>query len=479
MSPRARKVLRWTAGIVGALVLVIGGLVWWGLSSEGAAKLLIAKALGGGNGAVEIGAVHGRLRGPLYLTRVTTKAPTYAATIDSMVLEWTPSGLIRRQVRIDRLHVVGLHIVLPDSAPRDTAPKRPKLPMDVLLRDVLVQGLTVDAPGDIRIRNGTVRLDGRAENYRIAAHATVAAPALKSAAPLDLTGRGNLEQMTLSRAAAGVLDGRVLVAGRVGWYPRVSWNLAVQADRVRPATMLADPSAWPGLVTAWARTEGQIDTIGPVGRAVVDSISGELRKQPLRGTLAVNFAGQRYEIPAADISWGSAHAVASGLVADSVDLRYDMNIGNLATAMPGARGALAMKGTAAGPRLTPRIVTTVDGRGLAFGTNRLARLTGRADVNLAEGGQNIVDLRAERATVGATVIDRITMALRGTQANHRVTATANAPQGTLRLALAGRLRNKAWAGRIGALDLQSTTAGHWLLERSAALSANAQAAALG
>ncbi|MEO8226898.1 MAG: translocation/assembly module TamB domain-containing protein [Gemmatimonadota bacterium] len=481
MTPRAKKVLRWSAAIVGGLVVLIGGLLWWGLSSESAARRVIGMALGKSDSAgVRIGQVHGRLSGPLYLTHVTTATQTYAASIDSIELDWSPSGLIQRQVRIDRLHVTGVHLVLPDSTPRDTAaPQRLKLPMDVLLGDVLVQQLTVDAPGDVHVRNGTVRVTGRAEDYRIVAHALATAPALTDTVPLDLAGTGNLDHMMLSRATAELLRGRVIASGRLGWFPNVSWNLNVHADSVHPALMLQDPSAWPGAVSAWAKTAGHLDTLGPVGRAVVDSIGGSLRAQPLRGTLAVGFTGQRYDIPSLDVNWGSAHAVASGTVADSVDVRYTLDVANLATAMPGVRGKLALDGTATGARLTPRVRTTIAGSNIVYGTNRVRRLIGRADLDLAEGGRNVVDLRGDHASVGTTAISRVVMGLRGTQARHHMTAAITAPMGTLQLGVTGGLQGKAWSGRVAALDVQSTSAGHWRLERPATLTASADAASVG
>ena len=124
------------AGIV--VPIVIGAvLLWYGLSSESVARSLIAKALARTGGSVTVGRIAGRLRGPLMLHDVRVKNPLFTATVDSAVLEWTPTGLIRRQARIDRLYVDGVHIVLPDSAPRDTTtPKKPSLPLDVILGSV-------------------------------------------------------------------------------------------------------------------------------------------------------------------------------------------------------------------------------------------------------------------------------------------------------------------------------------------------------
>ena len=163
MSPRARKVLRLVvAGIVVPIILG-AALLFYGLSSESVARSLIAKALARTGGSVKIGRVSGRLRGPLTLHDVSVKTQMLSATVDSAVLEWTPTGLIHRQARIDRLFVDGVHIVLPDSTPRDTTtPKKPSLPLDVILGDVRAERITVDAPGNVHLTSGAVRVTGRA-----------------------------------------------------------------------------------------------------------------------------------------------------------------------------------------------------------------------------------------------------------------------------------------------------------------------------
>jgi translocation and assembly module TamB len=163
VNVRVKRVLRWAVGIVAGLVLLSAGLLWYGLSSESAAERLISMGLARAGETVKIGRISGRLRGPLVLRDVTVKTTAFGATVDSVLLEWSPTGLVHRQVRIDRLHITGVHLVLPDSVPPDTAPPtRPRLPMDVLLGDVLVQQVSVNAPGDLLLRDGVVRLTGRA-----------------------------------------------------------------------------------------------------------------------------------------------------------------------------------------------------------------------------------------------------------------------------------------------------------------------------
>ena len=458
-------------------MLVGAGLLWYGLGSERVAKTLIAKALARTGETVKIGSIRGTLSGPLILGDVRVRTETFAADVDSVYVEWRPTGLIRRQVRIDRLYVTGVNIVLPDSVPRDTAPKRPALPMDVLLGDVKVDRITVTAPNGVSVDSGTLRMAGRAEDYRLTARGivtvvgdTAALPSgrrrirLLDRAPLAIEGHGDLVHLELDRALTTLFDGRIAATGEVEWFPKIRWDLSATADSVRPGMLTQDPAAWPGRISARARTVGVMDSIGPVGSADVDSLGGAVRGHALGGTLAIRFAGERYEIPRLAVDWGSAHVDASGNVAEEMAIDYDATVGNIGMLVPGARGAFSARGRVTGAPATPRVRATFEGRRLAQGTNAIARVSGRADVDLAPGGRTIMDVRGSDARVGRQAVDRIVMALRGTQRSHRLTAEAIAPDGELTLAATGRLDGRSWRGRLASLDVQTDRAGDWGME---------------
>jgi autotransporter translocation and assembly factor TamB len=192
----------------------------------------------------------------------------------------------------------------------------------------------------------------------------------------------------------------------------------------------------------------------------------------------------RATIDRSDLGWGSASALATGWVDTSrMSIDYRIAVGNLATAVPGARGALALRGTAAGPLRTPRVRSTVRGRDIVYGTNRLAVLEGRADVDLAPNGRTDVDLAGDRASVGAQAIDRVVLAMRGTQRRHTITGDVQVAQGGIDLAMQGGLpggvQGRRWAGSLTRLDVSSRRAGDWRLERSAPLRLAPTSASLG
>src|SRR5690606_38504023 len=96
----ARRVLRRLVIGFSVLSLVMMGLLWYGLSSERVARRLVATALARAGDGISIGEVSGSIGGPLMVRDVSIERETFAATIDSALLDWTPTGLLRRQVRI-------------------------------------------------------------------------------------------------------------------------------------------------------------------------------------------------------------------------------------------------------------------------------------------------------------------------------------------------------------------------------------------
>ncbi|HEU5049865.1 MAG TPA: translocation/assembly module TamB domain-containing protein [Gemmatimonadales bacterium] len=477
---RARRLARLFAIVVLAPILLGALLLWYGLSSERVARRLIASALERAGDGITIGRVSGSIRGPLIVHDVAIRRASFAATIDSAVLDWTPTGLIHRQIRLDRLHATGVHITIPDSTPADTAaPRRPRLPMDVLLGDVLVRELSVDAPNEVRVRSGTLRLDGRAEDYRFVAEGALSMPRLENSRVV-LAGTGNLEHVELDSASADVLEGTLGATGTVTWWPATTWELAIRASGVRPALLLEEPRAWPGTVAFAGRTAGRLDSIGPVGELVIDSLGGAIRNQPLGGHGIVRFAGLAatgsFEVRELDATWGSVRLTGSGALADTVHADYRLAIGSLGTALPAARGSLTASGTVRGSRAAPRIRTTFEGRRLGMGGNSALRASGRADLILAPSGRTDVDLRARGARLGPLALDSLSAAVRGTRQSHRITAGGGGPAGVSELALRGRFADREWSGRLDDLALDTRDFGNWSLQSPAAITATIGAA---
>src|SRR5690606_38673914 len=143
---------------------------------------------------------------------------------------------------------------------------------------------------------------------------------------------GNLDHIMLAGASASVLQGTVRAVGRVTWWPRTEWNLAIQRTGIEPSLLTEDPDAWPGTIAFDGRTSGYLDSLGPIGSLIIDSLGGALRDKPLRATGTVGFTGPSFESPGLTVNWGSAQLTGSGTVGDTIAAAYRLAISNLGTA---------------------------------------------------------------------------------------------------------------------------------------------------
>jgi autotransporter translocation and assembly factor TamB len=467
--------------LLGALALTVG------FSSRAVAKKVIAIALGKSKG-IEIAEIRGPLKGPLYLFGVSYRSGALTATVDSVLIDWRPTRLLRGRIELQRLYVSGVHLTLPDSAPPDTAGtararlQRPVTPLPVWLGDVHIRGIEIDAPGEITLRAGELKLDGLLSRYRFDLRGDGFAPAV-GAVRAHLTGMGGLESVELDSSTARVLDGVLRASGKVGWWPKLDWDLVVAGDSIRPARYFPRPATWPGYVAFRLSTTGVFDSSGPVGRAKIDSIGGRLRGQSLAGRAEVGFAPGAYEVPALEARWGSARLIAQGVLYDTVAVRYDLTIADLRTALSRTRGSLQVVGTARGPRPAPRLQARLEARNLAAGPNRLRRVRGTADIDLAARGRNDVELRGEYGGLGPLSFDTVRASLHGTHTAHRLLVRGTGLLDTLRLGLAGGLSGGLfdwrWRGRVNELALATTTMGGWRLEQPTTLAASRTGGRLG
>ena len=176
-------------------------------------------------------------------------------------------------------------------------------------------------------------------------------------------------------------------------------------------------------------------------------------------------------VPTFSARWGSARLQASGYSGDTLAIEYDLIAPHLATFAPAAAGSLSARGTVTGPRATPEIVATVQGSGIRYAANSVARLNGQADVAMAPDGALDVTLHGRRAAVGTTVLDSVLLAIRGTRSAHRIDLRAGGPAATARLAATGGLDSSGtrWAGRLDTLRIQGSPIGSWHLTTRPAL----------
>src|SRR5690606_35549605 len=120
-----RRVLAIAALTLAGLLLVTALAVAWLLGTESGLRFAFARAAGYLPEGVELGAVEGTASGPLVVRDVRVEMPGLFLALDRLELEWRLSGLLGREIRVERLYADGLRYAAREQPPPPKEEKEP------------------------------------------------------------------------------------------------------------------------------------------------------------------------------------------------------------------------------------------------------------------------------------------------------------------------------------------------------------------
>lgn len=203
--------------VSGSLVLAVVGLVYLGVAGAPLAVELAQRFLP--TGQLQVAQASGGLFGPLHLEGLVFENDTARVELDRLDLDWRPSRLRLRQVRITRLDAGHLRLTLKPTPPTPSQPLLTQLPLRLRLDDArlaqfeLVRG--EDPPGSepLVISAIEARLIWRKDHLRI--QHLAARHALSG--PVQASGELVLEPRALRFEPVQLRGpGLVVVQGRLG-----------------------------------------------------------------------------------------------------------------------------------------------------------------------------------------------------------------------------------------------------------------------
>ncbi len=267
--------------------------------------------------------------------------------------------------------------------------------------------------------------------------------------------------------AADLLGGSLTARGRVGWAGGVTAALAIDADGIDPGHF--DPRA-AGSLQARLGVDLAVTDGHPVGSVDLQRLGGTLGGYPVRGAGRVNLTAGGAEAREVVLETGSNRLEVSGRVEQTLALDYRLDAPALEQLWPDLAGALQGDGSVGGRPEAPVVRARLSAKNLRAGGLRLGTADLDADVDLAVDRASRVSLSARGLGIADQVVDRVDAALEGRRGEHRLTVTAEAPEGRLELAARGGLADGGrWKGELRTLDLLGTPLGDWRLERPSAL----------
>ncbi len=147
-TPNSQPRRRWVVRSIAVVVLLIGLVVGWLVSTESGLRVGASVVRGILPAGVELGAVSGRLIGPLELAQVNVVADAAEVAITRIRIDWRPAALFSEVAHIDSIVVEGVEVRLLEPPPQESAeafqlPEQLAAPVDFELESLKVVGVRI------------------------------------------------------------------------------------------------------------------------------------------------------------------------------------------------------------------------------------------------------------------------------------------------------------------------------------------------
>ena len=318
---------------------------------------------------------------------------------------------------------------------------------------------------------GTARLQGTPQEFDLDLRALLAGRNLPPGT-WTLDGRGSRGRLLIRTVIADILNGTITGAGSVAWEPAIRWDLRFEGTGVDPGSVWP---AYPGNLAFAGESKGTQGAGGPSGTMLVSRLDGTLRGQPVAGRGTITARQGQYRVDSTSVQYGPNRVEANGGFGTTWSLDWRLMAPRLGAAFPQASGSFAAQGTVRGTGHRPRVTATATGDSIFFGQIYAQALRADADVDLAPGGQIVLNANATEAGMGSTTADHVTLLASGTRERHEIRAAiASAAESTVAVVAggfegAGGIQNAPWRGLLQTLDLIHPRAGTWRLASPAPL----------
>ncbi len=186
------------ASLLASLLIVVVAALAWMLWTPSGTRFALHRVEAWLPADLTVGAVSGRLAGPLTLSDVHLRSDAMDATVQRLSLRWAPASLLRGRLEVRQLAVEGVRYRALTTEPQPegepfTPPERVELPVTVVVQHLVVVDVRAWTAPDAEAPLVVDRVDlaGRFEDARL--HVT----ALKIAAP-DVSARAEARVTTAS-----------------------------------------------------------------------------------------------------------------------------------------------------------------------------------------------------------------------------------------------------------------------------------------
>lgn len=270
-----------------------------------------------------------------------------------------------------------------------------------------------------RLQALDLSVEGNLTDYQMTLDTQASGPTLPMT-QLSLSGQGDLEQFVWSPLSVRVNESDIRSEGRVEWQDALNLSASLSLSDVNPGDFIASLNGdLSGDLEVNVRQEEDLWAVSIPSL----NIDGELMEYPLSLSAVLKADSQfNATIQSLRFAQGNNRLNASGKLSEtSMALDAEIDLRELGTLAPQLSGALTGDIQARGSLAQPDLSTTLDGKALRLGTNRLETLRLEADVSGIEDPRFDVALMLDAVNAGGQAIERADLRLDGRLSQHRLT----------------------------------------------------------
>ena len=313
----------------------------------------------------------GSLLDAIYFKDLEYQDSEFQFNVSHFKLSWHPEKLLQKRLYIEQIALDGIQIETktnPENARSDsngdpdTAPQPQQslslndinLPVDVVVNEIklsairiitrsdkaplLIDSLTVKAhlrnllseltwAGQVDIQEIPVRLlDNSIEKK-------------ETTFDLSLVGEGDLKQLILRPLQVNLADGDVMLTGKIGWLPELSWDLKLDTHNIDPALVY---SQWPGNINLEVASRGRKKMPDEKTKnnnnyeleLVLHHLQGTLLGQELSGNGRFKILDDVIQVQHFQLASGEAKINVDGRIEQKLDLKWQINIPEMENLVP-------------------------------------------------------------------------------------------------------------------------------------------------
>ena len=279
----------------------------------------------------------------------------------------------------------------------------------------------------------------------------------------SLDGESRFDGINFDELEISVLQGQFFANGQFNWSPVLRWEADIKATQVNPGTLLPE---WPGNIEAQLSSSGQVDAGELTASASISRLHGNLRDYPVSLQSELRWKNNGLDVTQLNFSSGDTKIKAEGRVSEILELRWSLDSSNLAELYPQAQGLLKASGDLAGPRESPTIRASFNGKSLQLPGYELARVQGNLVLDLLKPEQLNLELSGEELNLQGHILRSVEIVA---DPNH-VRARIIADDVSAQIGLDGTLEVDQWHGKLVQADIQTRDYQSWKLKAPASLS---------